>query len=121
MAKHKVVVFTNGVAKIVKTNDISAYVNDKKTCFIDPILHHVRTVSPELWEVVDNKIVAISDPIKLRVRMDSLSSQAINNQHKLNHDFDAQFKRLELRQKKAIIYICIAIALSYLTIFLTHN
>lgn len=61
MAKHKIVKFTDGLAKIQITDDFTEYLplEDNKTLFINPDLKYVRGVSPEFWTVKDGVIWAL--------------------------------------------------------------
>lgn len=58
--KHKVVKFHNGVARIYVTRDLSGFRHDGETTFVNPILTHLRGVSPEFWTVKNGQIVAMS-------------------------------------------------------------
>lgn len=59
MRKNKVVQFDDGYAKIITTLDVSGYVHDGKTTFINPVLTHLKGVPPELWTVANSQIVAL--------------------------------------------------------------
>jgi hypothetical protein len=56
--KHKIVKFTNGLARVLITDDMTPYLplEDNKNLFINPDLKYVRGVSPELWTVKDGII-----------------------------------------------------------------
>lgn len=58
MAKHKIVKFENGIAKIKVVPDFTEYLplEDNKTLFINPDLKYVRGVSPEFWTVKDDML-----------------------------------------------------------------
>jgi hypothetical protein len=61
MAKHKLVKFTDGIAKVEIIEDFTPYLHleDKKTLFLNPNLKLVRGVPPELWTVRDGNIVPL--------------------------------------------------------------
>lgn len=71
MKKNKVVKFIDGVAHIIMTRDLTGIVEDKVTTFVNPILTHLKGVSPEFWTVFNSQIVEIKDPKERedRVRM----------------------------------------------------
>lgn len=74
--KYKVVQFINGVARIVTTNDVSQYQDNKVDCFVNPILTHLKGVPPELWEVQNSQIVAIKDEARKQDRIKALHLEA---------------------------------------------
>lgn len=64
--KTKVVKFTNGKAKIYTTIDVNELIKaiGKENTLINPNLNAVKGVPPELWQLVDNNIVPVTDITK---------------------------------------------------------
>lgn len=56
MSKYKVVRFIDGKARIITTDNLLSFKEDKNT-FHDPDLSACKGVPPELWNIVDGKIM----------------------------------------------------------------
>lgn len=81
MAKHRIVTFTDGVARVQITDDFTPWLEkeDNKTVFINPDMRYAKGFPPELWEVRDGKIYGM-DSEKAEERIHTLHLQAESRQ-----------------------------------------
>lgn len=79
MIKNRVVVFTTNNARMITTDDVSAY-QGRKNCVINPDLSLVLTTPPHLWKLVDGTVMPMDGEEKKKRELLIATSKIDNDE-----------------------------------------